>query len=89
MWWSRKAKPEFDAVAHLRGTLAQTTAILEAEQAGKRAWRILVVNGMLAEEFRHPARRRYRFSVTELAQLSGIPERQMGAGMSLQECEQC
>jgi hypothetical protein len=86
MWW-RKPKPEFDAVGHLRGTLAQSKAIAEAEQAGMRAWRILVVNAMLADEFRHPARRRYRFTVPELAQLSGVPESEIGAGMSLQECE--
>ena len=71
MWWN-KPKPEFDPVDHLRGTLKQTTAIAEAENLGKRAWRISVMNAMLAEEFRHPARRRYRWSVSELSQLSGV-----------------
>lgn len=71
MWW-RKRKPDFDSVGHLSRTLAQSNAIVEAEHAGKKAWRISVINAMLAEEFRHPARRRYRWSVSELSQLSGV-----------------
>ena len=71
MWW-RKRKPDFDSVGHLSRTLAQSNAIVEAEHAGKKAWRISVMNAMLAEEFRHPARRRYRWSVSELSQLSGV-----------------
>jgi hypothetical protein len=70
MWWS-KPKPEFDSVAHLRGTLAQTNAIVDAEHQGRKAWRISVVNGMLAEEYR-AGPRRYRWSVSELSQLSGV-----------------
>lgn len=71
MWWS-KPKPEFDSVGHLRHTLAQTNAIVEAEHQGRKAWKISVVNAMLAEEFRHPSRRRYRWNVSELSQLSGV-----------------
>ena len=71
MWWS-KPKSDFDAVAHLRDTIAQGKTIIEAEHAGRKAWRISVVNGMLAEEFRHPDGRRYRWSVSELSQLSGV-----------------
>jgi len=70
MWWNRP-KPEFDAVGHLRGTLAQSNAIVEAEHAGIKAWRISVVNGMLAEEYR-AGPRRYRWSISELSQLSGV-----------------
>ena len=70
MWWS-KPKSDFDAVAHLRGTIAQGKAIMEAEHAGRKAWRLSVVNAMLAESYRG-APRQYRWSRSELSQLAGV-----------------
>lgn len=70
MWWS-KAKPD-DSLAMFKEVMAQVGAIAEAEHAGRKAWRISVMNYMLAHEYRHIRGRRYRWNVSELSQLSGV-----------------
>ena len=57
MWWSRKT------VIELR--------IEQARQDGLKAWRLSVVNAMLAESYRG-APRQYRWSRSELSQLAGV-----------------
>lgn len=59
--------------------------ILLAEEEGKRAWRMLVVNGMLANQFRQP--RQYRWRPSELAQLAGVLEDSIVLGRSPNDTE--
>lgn len=60
MWWSRKDELK------LRRE--------QALQDGIKAWRISVVNAMLAETYHNRADfpRPYRWSISELSQLSGV-----------------
>jgi hypothetical protein len=63
MWWS-KPKPEFAVTISLGKK--QLKDIAEAEHAGRKAWRISVVNAMLAESYRNGPRR-YRWSISDLS----------------------
>lgn len=69
MWWHR-SKPD-DSVDQLRAVFAQMKKLTEAENDGRAAWRISIVRDMLADEFRKPGGRRYRWREDELAHLSG------------------
>jgi hypothetical protein len=88
-WWNRKPKEaERDWMADFCASLQQGEAIVKAEHDGRRAWRILVMNDMLADNFRHPSRRRYRFTMHELSQLSGVSIENMTIGRNENECHQ-
>lgn len=80
--------PEPDYMKIFGASLNQGEAILAAENDGRKAWRIFVVNEMLAEEFRHPSRKRYRFTPTELAYIAGVPEDAIKFGRNDNECRQ-
>jgi len=67
-------------------SLGQGEALIAAEQEGRKAWRILVVNYMLSDEYN--ARSRYRFTPTELAYLAGVPENAVKFGRNDNECRQ-
>ena len=56
-----------------------------AEEDGRRAWRILIVNHLLARDYKR--RKRYIWTPDELAQLSGVDPRQLSIGRSPKDIE--
>lgn len=54
-----------------------------ARQDGIRAWRILVVNSMLSENYL--TKRQYRWTIEELAQISGVKPENLMLGRSAKD----
>lgn len=81
-WWNRERKATHDAdVIHdFCASLKQGETILKAEQDGRKAWRMLMANHMLGEQYL--LNRQYKFNNAELAYFSGVAVENISVGAS-------